>query len=85
MYFQRVSVIAFVLLVIFFIWMDINLYYKVQNTDISAFPPVKKHKSTNDAVLFSPFAELSVKLVMLDQVDNYIYSPLAEAFESVCT
>ena len=48
------------------------------------YPPESQAKNDERSnQLFSPFSEFSVKLVMLDQADNYIYSPLAEAFEKV--
>ena len=33
---------------------------------------------------FTPFKGLSVKLMMMDQVNNYIFEPLAEVFDEVC-
>jgi hypothetical protein len=81
MHFQRIAVIGLCILVLFFLWMDIQLYYKVQNTDISTFPPQDNSDEQQSDQLFSPFNEFSVKLVMLDQADTYIHSPIAEAFE----
>lgn len=149
--FHRISVITFAILIIYFTWMDIQLYFTVQSTTISklyiqinstsilttkqkhvyniqltsssssqltsilsdksnycnkhlTISSIKSSDNTNNniqltnnvpqvlyylnqseneqRVFYSPFNEFSVKLAMLDQVDNYIYSPLAELFHN---
>ena len=83
-YLRRVSIFSFLLLIGYFIWMDILLFFFIQRREISwlegQVPPTAPHQTQ----LYSPFNEFSVKLAMLDQLDNYIYSPLAELFEKYC-
>lgn len=74
-------------LLMYFLWMDVALYYRIQSLP----PPVAELKTTTPQVapaappprLFSPFTGLSVKMMMLDQVNNYIHTPLANIFNRV--
>lgn len=84
--FHQATLISLLLLLLYFVWMDVNLYHKIQNTNISKFPPsVSSDSSSSDERphLFSPFAGFSVKMILLDQGSNYVYVPLADAFEKV--
>lgn len=64
--------------------MDIQLYFYIQKRDISFVNEQVTSTVPHETLFYSPFNEFSVKLAMLDQVDNYIYSPLAELFENYC-
>ncbi|KAI1290444.1 Ceramide phosphoethanolamine synthase [Halotydeus destructor] len=84
---HRVTVIGLILLIFFFLWMDITLYYKIQNLQ-PVFPsstgtPNAASESPDVGHLFSPFKGLSVKLMMMDQVNNYIFTPMAEVFDEM--
>lgn len=57
-----------------------NFFNPNDQVPTTVFPPRKSPKQQNG--FYSPFNEFSVKLAMLDQVDNYIYSPLAELFHN---
>lgn len=82
--FQQTTSLVLCLLTLYFLWMDVNLYSKIQSTDISVFPPEKeRNSSSNESHFFSPFSGFSVKMVLLDQASNYIFNPLAEIFENV--
>lgn len=81
--FQQTTSLSLCLLTLYFLWMDVNLYSKIQSTDISVFPPEKERNSSNESHFFSPFSGFSVKMVLLDQASNYIFNPLAEIFENV--
>lgn len=82
---QQATLIFLMLLLFYFLWMDVNLYHKIQKTQISWFPAAsgKQDQGQEEDDLFSPFAGFSVKLVLLDQGSNYVYIPLAAAFEKV--
>lgn len=81
---HQATLVSLLLLVFYFLWMDVNLYHKIQNTRISDFPASKIPDQSDDRPhLFSPFAGFSIKMILLDHGSNYIYVPLADAFEKV--
>ncbi|OQR75251.1 hypothetical protein BIW11_08543 [Tropilaelaps mercedesae] len=85
---HRTTVMVTAGLLMYFLWMDVALYYRVQSLP----PPKPSSPATLDTSdhqtapqepppkLFSPFTGLSVKMMMLDQVNNYIHTPLAQIF-----
>lgn len=118
---HRCTIIGLVFLTIFFLWMDISLYYKVQEikphsmaiTSSQIFPTsvnspsinsgalnsdskngasvyannknneISSNLETEPSRLFSPFRGLSIKMMMMDQMNNYIFTPLAEIFNDI--
>lgn len=114
---HRVSILTLFFLSMFFIWMDISLYFKVQKlkanelkmtshglfqTSVNNIPEMDgsltNSKSgidhlesssrttdltTESVTLFDPFKGLSIKMMMMDQPNNYIFTPLAEIFNEV--
>ena len=82
--FHQATLISVIALLLYFMWMDVNLYDKIQNTCISSFQAIEPDDHTTERPhLFSPFTGLSVKMILLDQGSNYVYGPLADAFEKV--
>lgn len=77
----RATVVVSLLLLMYFLWMDITLYYQIQSMhpmgSVTSKPSMESH------ALFSPFSGLSVKMMMMDQVNNYIHTPLAQIFNQV--
>ncbi|XP_076371170.1 ceramide phosphoethanolamine synthase-like isoform X1 [Tachypleus tridentatus] len=67
-------------LVFYFLWMDIALYHNVQH--IAPVLPNFKSKHSSSSLL-SPFSGLSVKMMMMDPVNNYIITPVAQLFNYV--
>ncbi|XP_022661496.1 ceramide phosphoethanolamine synthase-like isoform X1 [Varroa jacobsoni] len=73
-------------LLMYFLWMDVALYYRIQSlpppTPASPITDTSTVQTSKGAPpkLFSPFIGLSVKMMMLDQVNNYIHTPLAQIF-----
>lgn len=60
----------------FFIAMDVNLYFSLQDTTlVNAKPPEDGH--------FSPFQPLTVKLLMTDPFNHYILTTSAEYFDEI--
>lgn len=87
---QRATVLVTTCLLMYFGWMDVALYYRVQNLPPPSPENNIKLNATGIALhpepppkLFSPFNGLSVKMIMLDQVNNYIHTPLAQIFNRV--
>lgn len=74
------------LIVLYFLCMDALLYQTVQNrTPLLSLPGnATAHSSalpkTNP---FSPFNGLSVKMMMMDQMNHYVETPLAQIFNTV--
>ncbi|RWS02115.1 hypothetical protein B4U79_15230 [Dinothrombium tinctorium] len=89
----RATVLTVFVMIVFFLWMDVSLYYKIQSLkpyhQSSFTKPTETagesltDTSTTSTHLFSPFKGLSVKMAMMDQVNNYIFTPLAEIFNEV--
>ncbi|KAL3880703.1 hypothetical protein ACJMK2_032923 [Sinanodonta woodiana] len=73
----KYAIIIFLsILLSFFVIMDIHLYYSLQSTTL-----VGQKRIGNQ--YFSPFEPLSVKLLLTDPVNHYIFTPLAEYFDDV--
>lgn len=75
---HRATLLAALPLFMYFLWMDVALYYRVQSVHL-----VGGDHTAVAAGLFSPFTGLSVKLIMMDQANNYVYAPLADVFNQV--
>ncbi|XP_015912449.1 ceramide phosphoethanolamine synthase isoform X2 [Parasteatoda tepidariorum] len=88
LYENKATVIVIGALLLYFLWMDIALFYLVNTRTIShhvlseTTPAVPTTPATVPE-LFSPFAGLSVKLMMMDPVNNYIHTPAAHIFNEV--
>ena len=78
-------------IVIYFAWMDVALYYKLQShpenllltQNYQEFKIPSKTNSTTPKIgitpkmeAFDPFNPLSLKLLMLDHANHYVYYPL---------
>ncbi|GBM24972.1 Ceramide phosphoethanolamine synthase [Araneus ventricosus] len=87
LYENKATVVIVVVLLMYFLWMDIALFYHVNNRTIEH----KKAGETSPAPstpvsvphLISPFTGLSVKMMMMDPVNNYIFTPAALIFNEV--
>lgn len=75
---HRVTLLVFFALLTYFLWMDVALYHRIQSLSLVGPTP-----SSRPSGLFSPFTGLSVKMMMMDQVNNYIHAPLANLFNQV--
>ncbi|XP_037527754.1 ceramide phosphoethanolamine synthase [Rhipicephalus sanguineus] len=75
---HRVTLLVSFALLTYFLWMDVALYHRIQSLQLVGPSPTPAPSS-----LFSPFTGLSVKMMMLDQVNNYIHAPLANLFDRV--
>lgn len=75
---HRVTLLVSFALLTYFLWMDVALYHRIQNLDLVGPTP-----SSRPAGPFSPFTGLSVKMIMMDQVNNYVHAPLADIFNQV--
>lgn len=69
---HRLLVVIAASLCMAFLWLDVALYFRVQSLP----QPVDEH-------IYSPFKGLSVKMIMMDPINNYIFSPLGELFNDV--
>ena len=82
--FQRIFVIILILLIFFFTWRDVRLYQELQSTSI-----IFNDKSSSSSWLphheSSPSSKssLSVKLIMMDSANCYIFIPIAEKFDQL--
>ncbi len=72
------------LVLIYFLWMDLALYYKLQSgwddllvvqvyRDLNATAPPESASSSPGVAYFDPFVPLSVKLLMVDHANHYLY------------
>ncbi|XP_075528652.1 ceramide phosphoethanolamine synthase isoform X1 [Dermacentor variabilis] len=75
---HRVTLLASFALLTYFLWMDVALYHRIQSLQLAGPTPAPAPSR-----LFSPFTGLSVKMMMLDQVNNYVHAPLANLFDRV--
>ncbi|XP_076337591.1 ceramide phosphoethanolamine synthase-like isoform X2 [Tachypleus tridentatus] len=65
-------------LLIYFLWMDIALYHNIQL--IAPVLPNSKQSDDRTSSFLSPFTGLSVKMMMMDPINNYILTPIAQLF-----
>lgn len=73
---HRVTLLVSFALLTYFLWMDVALYHRIQSLKlVGPTPEPPGH--------FSPFRGLSVKMMMLDHVNNYVAVPLAYLFDRV--
>lgn len=83
---KATAVISFAAL-LYFIWMDIALFYQVQSRMGVRHSSSPHGTATTPAVtvpqMLSPFTGLSVKLIMTDPVNNYVHVPAAHIFNEV--
>ncbi|KAG8187382.1 hypothetical protein JTE90_016928 [Oedothorax gibbosus] len=83
---NKASVVITTALLLYFLWMDIALFYHVNNRT-SATPSLQPPSGTTTPFsvpqLISPFTGLSVKMMMMDPVNNYIFTPAAQVFNEV--
>lgn len=73
---HRVTLLVSSVLLAYFLWMDVALYHRIQSLKLVGPTPTPSPSS-----LFSPFTGLSVKMMMLDQPNNYVHGPLANLFD----
>ncbi|XP_059488508.1 ceramide phosphoethanolamine synthase [Neocloeon triangulifer] len=62
-------------LLLFYVWMDVALYYQVQALPVSN----GKGSATSSS---SPFAYVTMKALLLDHTTHYVHTPLAVWFNS---
>lgn len=79
------------LLLVYFIWMDLALYYKLQSGYDDLLSVQEYQKSTTststptintNVSFYDPFSPISVKLLMLDHLNHYVYYPLCHFLDS---
>nr|ACH48210.1 unknown [Cyriopagopus schmidti] len=82
---HRITVVITLALLLYFLWMDVALFYHVHNKSAGRTIENTNSPSTTTSFpqLISPFTGLSVKMMMMDQVNNYIHTPLAHIFNEV--
>lgn len=75
---HRFTLLVSFAMLTYFLWMDVALYHRIQSLHLVGPTPAPAPSS-----LFSPFTGISVKMMMLDQVNNYIHGPLANLFDKM--
>ncbi|XP_046389178.1 ceramide phosphoethanolamine synthase-like [Ischnura elegans] len=65
---------------IYFIWMDVAFYHKIQAITLTT-GNVTLHPQDENS--FSPMAKVAMKTLLLDHLNHYIYLPLAVIFNKV--
>ncbi|XP_055947578.1 ceramide phosphoethanolamine synthase-like isoform X1 [Argiope bruennichi] len=87
LYENKATVVIAVVLLLYFLWMDIALFYHVNNRTIEHKNAGETSPAPSTPVsvphLISPFTGLSVKMMMMDPVNNYIFTPAALIFNEV--
>ncbi|XP_054717657.1 ceramide phosphoethanolamine synthase-like [Uloborus diversus] len=87
MFDHRATIVISLSLLFYFLWMDVALFYHVHEQrprttpSSDATPPSSSIPSATQ--LISPFTGLSVKMMMMDPVNNYIFTPAAHIFNEV--
>lgn len=90
MFENRGTVVIGIAVLLYFVWMDIALFYQVHTRTANRAHHVLGSTDTPTASsvtvpqMISPFTGLSVKLIMMDPVNNYIHVPAAHIFNEVC-
>ena len=83
---HRMIIVICITLSITFIWLDVALYFHVQNLRPDEGKEGRQGQGHGDGHrghIYSPFKGLSVKLVMMDPFNNYLFTPLGELFNSI--
>lgn len=72
-------------ILMYFMWMDVALYYHIQAREPAVPEPVSKDHDGDHHYqgLFSPFNGLTVKMMMIDPANHYIHTPAAVIFNEV--
>ncbi|XP_076352692.1 ceramide phosphoethanolamine synthase-like [Tachypleus tridentatus] len=70
-------------LMTYFLWMDISLYINVQRVPTLLKKPKSEQPTNINSSRLSPFMGLSVKMMMMDPINNYIVTPTAQLFNYV--
>ena len=89
MFENRGTIVVGIAVLLYFIWMDIALFYQVHTRSVNRSHHVPGSTDTPTASsvtvpqMISPFTGLSVKLMMMDPVNNYIHVPAAHIFNEV--
>ena len=81
---HHITQASLVCLVAYFVLMDVLLYQKVKSTHISLFNDSSRapqHESSDSLIERIFFPGFCVKVVMSDHATNYLFAPLASAFE----
>jgi hypothetical protein len=99
----RIFTVLVLVLIMYFAWMDVALYYKLQsqpenllltqnyqeakdklvvNNATTTPPDAVSKKSVHGDHIFDPFNPISIKLLMLDHCNHYIYYPLGSWIDS---
>lgn len=102
----RICIVLLLVTVLYFVWMDVALYYKLQSdpnnllvTQNYMEAQIKLAKKANNVnhttsssatstttvsfnKAFDPFNPISVKLLVLDHINHYIYYPLSSWLDS---
>lgn len=73
----KVLLLTGTIIISYFLWMDIAVYYQTQARDK---PYLVKSK---DSSPWSPFQHVTLKLLMSDHANHYVYVPTAEMFDEV--
>lgn len=84
---SKVLLAIFVLLILFYIYMDINLYFRIQDY------PVDRGNGNNYTLKYadvswvdcdiSPLCDVTVKALLLDHTNHYIFAPLVTIVDRI--
>lgn len=84
---SKVLLAIFVLLILFYIYMDINLYFRIQDY------PVDRGNGKNYTLKYadvswvdcdiSPLCDVTVKALLLDHTNHYIFAPLVTIVDRI--
>lgn len=73
--------ILFISLIIFLMVMDLALYFRVKNYSFKTSNNSLEY--SNDCSEFSPFCYITVKAMMLDQINLYVMGPFVTIFDKI--
>lgn len=84
---SKLLLVLLVLLVIFYIFMDCSLYFRVQNFPIDRGIG-ENFSSSYSSVSWvgcdiSPLCDVTVKALLLDQTNHYLFAPLAKIIDDL--
>ena len=90
---SKLLFVLLILMIFFFIYLDIHLYLRIQNYPIernfhhenSSKEAAQKYSDvTWINCHLNPLCDITVKALMLDHTNHYIFAPMASVFDDLC-
>lgn len=77
----HICVVLLLVTLLYFAWMDVALYYKLQSQpeNLLLTQNIQELKNNASQIItqaFDPFNPISLKLLMLDHLNHYVYYPI---------